>query len=316
MRGFVGRAPVAGSLLAAAAVAAVSLVPFSSGQARAQHLANPSVQRPCVGARPPVRYAHVIWIFMENKSFDQVIGNEHEAPYLNAFAKSCALALDYSAISHPSLPNYLAATSGDTWRIADDGYPGAHPLSVPSIYSQVAAAGLTWRDYEENVPGGCPSTDAGLYGVEHDPAAYFTRIRAACARWDVPLSALALDLAHDSLPTFALVTPNECHDTHTCSIGAGDTWLAKWIPKIISSRAYRAGTTTVFLVWDEGESTDNRVALIAAAQSVRPGAISRRLFDHYSLLKTTEQLLRLRMLAHAADPSTASMAGAFHLVAF
>ena len=46
----------------------------------------------------------------------------------------------------------------------------------------------------------------------------------------------------------------------------------------------------------------------------RPACASETIFDHYSLLKTTEQLLGLTtFLGHAADPGTTSMAPAFDL---
>ncbi len=75
---------------------------------------------PCRGTRPPRRYAHVVWIWFENHSANQVIGSS-EAPYINAIARTCGQATRYSAISHPSLPNYIAATSGGTQGITDDG---------------------------------------------------------------------------------------------------------------------------------------------------------------------------------------------------
>ena len=64
---------------------------------------------PCTGAEPPARFAHVILIVMENHGFDQVAGH---SPFLNALAHRCGLAADYHAVAHPSLPNYLALTSG------------------------------------------------------------------------------------------------------------------------------------------------------------------------------------------------------------
>lgn len=268
----------------------------------------------CTGARPPPRYAHVIWIFMENKSFEHVIGQIKNAPYENLLAESCGLALNYHDLARPSLPNYIGATSGSTWGIKDNSDPKDHPLDVPSIYSQLDGARLSWREYTEDAPGGCPQTDAGLYAVRHDPLAYYTRLRAECSRWDLPLGALAADLAHNSLPSFALVIPNLCHDTHDCPVQTGDDWLSIWLARILASQAFREGKTAVFLTWDEGEQDSHHVALIVIAPSVPRGTTSSQAFDHYSLLKTTEELLGLGFLGHAADPSTASLVGAFHLL--
>lgn len=71
-----------------------------------------------------------------------IVGNP-SAQYLNQLAKECGLATNYSAITHPSVPNYLAATSGSDWGIADDNPPAAHPLAHANIFSQVAAPGMT-----------------------------------------------------------------------------------------------------------------------------------------------------------------------------
>jgi hypothetical protein len=47
--------------------------------------------------------------------------------------------------------------------------------------------------------------------------------------------------------------------------------------------------------------------------STRPGTVSDELFNHYSLLKTTEQLLHLPLLGHAKDPAVNSMLRPFRL---
>jgi phospholipase C len=252
---------------------------------------------------------------MENESFGEVVGNTGDAPYENMLARRCGVAANYRDVSHPSLPNYIAATSGDTWGISNDTDPASHPLAVSSIYSQLDAAGLSWREYAEDTPGGCPHTSSGLYLVRHDPVAYYTPIRSQCAGRDLPLPAFASDLTSNSLPAFALVVPNRCHDMHDCPVRSGDAWLASWVPRILASRAFRQGRTAVFLTWDEGEGSDaDHVALFVIAPSVRPRTLSRLPFNHYSLLKTTEELLGLGLLGHQDTPSTASMSAPFHLL--
>ena len=59
---------------------------------------------------------------MENQSFSSVIGAT-SAPYLNSLTASCGLATNYHNITHPSLPNYIAATSGL-------GDPSGRPLDA------------------------------------------------------------------------------------------------------------------------------------------------------------------------------------------
>ena len=270
-------------------------------------------------ATPPRSVDHVIWIWMENKPYDAVIGSP-SAPFENQLAAACGLATNYHGVTHPSLPNYIAATSGSTQGIADDDPPSSHPLDVASIYSQVKAAGKTWRDYAESAPGNCPLTSSGPYAVKHDPAPYYTGIRSDCAAWDVPMGTTAsgnflTDLTSGTLPAFSFVTPDLCNDTHDCPVATGDAWLQSWFAKILASPTYLAGRTVVFVTWDEDDgSASNRVPLIVVSPSTPAGTRSGTSFDHYSLLKTTEQLLGITtFLGHAGDAGTSSMVSAFNL---
>jgi hypothetical protein len=227
---------------------------------------------------------------MENRAYSLVIGS-HDAPYINSLAHKCGLAANFKAESHPSLPNYVAMTSGSTQGIGDDGDPSQHRLAVPSIFSQLGGG---WRALEESMPSNCALADAGSYAVRHDPAVYYTNIRGACARQDTPLRAQPNLSAR-----FTFVTPNLCHDMHDCSTRAGDSWLAGFVPKILGSRAYREGSTVVFITWDEDEG--GHIATLVLSPYTRPGTVSRQAFNHYSLLRTTETLLGIRQkLGHAA----------------
>jgi hypothetical protein len=73
--------------------------------------ARPTASSPCGQTRTAPSYQHVIWVFMENHSYNTIIGSP-DAPYENALANECGLATNYHNITHPSLPNYIAATSG------------------------------------------------------------------------------------------------------------------------------------------------------------------------------------------------------------
>ena len=243
---------------------------------------------------------------MENHGFDQVAGH---SPYLNALARRCGLAADYHAVTHPSLPNYLALTSASTQGLdGSDCSPGPGCRSGgPSIFGQTR-----WRAYAESMPDRCVRSNAGDYAPRHNPAVYFTRVAAACAADDVPLSRLSGDLRSGRLAAYTFIAPNLCNDEHDCPVAQGDAWLAKWVPRITSSPAYRSGQTALFITYDEDDHHEgNRVYTVVAASSVRPGTVSRTHFTHYSMLRTQEQLLGLPGLGRAA--SATSMASAFHL---
>ena len=135
-------------------------------------------------ATRPTAYDHAVWVVMENKAYESIIGAS-SAPYINKLAQQCGSASQFYAETHPSLASYIAMTSGSTQGITDDDPPSSHPLNVPSIFSQVASG---WRSLEESMPSSCLLTNSGLYAVRHDPAAYYTNIRASCALLDVPLA--------------------------------------------------------------------------------------------------------------------------------
>jgi hypothetical protein len=258
---------------------------------------------PCgTGAVPPTTFGHVIWIIFENKAYSSVIGSP-SAPYINSLAQQCGLATNFFAETHPSLPNYIAMTSGSTQGITDNAEPASHPLSVPSIFSQL---GPDWRSLQESMPSNCLKSSSGLYAVRHNPAAYYTNID--CTAADVPLTSPA-----DLSATFTFVTPNLCNDMHDCPVQTGDSWLSSFMSTALASAEYQAGNTVVFITWDEGSGADQHVPTLVVSPYTAPGTQATAYYDHYSLLRTTEELLALDPLGNAS--TAASMAGAFGLQA-
>ncbi len=269
---------------------------------------------PCGAATSPPAdgWAHVVWVVFENKTYDDVIGSPN-APYINALAGKCGLATSFYAESHPSLPNYIAMTSGSTQGVIDDAEPAAHPLDVSTIFSQLGSDG--WRSLEESMPSNCYLANSGVYAVRHNPAAYYTNIRADCANRDVPLGATP-----DLSARFTFVTPNLCHDMHSCptqsdavtEVKTGDAWLSTFLPEVLGSPEYAAGSTAVFITWDEGTGNDQHIPTLVVSPSTPAGATSTTTFDHYSMLRTTEEMLGLTTyLGNAAN--AASMRSAFGL---
>jgi hypothetical protein len=251
--------------------------------------------------RSPATYEHVVWVVFENQDYGSVIGSLN-APYTNLLADQCGLATNFFAETHPSLPNYIAMTSGSTQGITDDGDPTAHPLSVPSIFSQVD----DWRSLQESMPSNCLQTDSGEYAVRHNPATYYTNID--CANRDVPLAAVP-----DLSARFTFVTPNLCNDTHDCSVATGDAWLSAFLPSVLTDHEYREGETVVFITWDEdNDGAMNHIPTLVLSRFTPAGARSADLYNHYSLLRTTEELLGIdEFLGEAA--TAPSMREAFGL---
>ena len=145
----------------------------------------------------PQTYDHVIWIWMENKNQSAVFDSSR-APFMARLAASCGAAGNYTDHGiHPSLPNYIAATSGDTQGVDDDAGPGAHPLGVDNIFHQVRAMGKVSKSYQEGMPANCALKSTSHYAVKHNPAAYYLGHddRDACLRDDVAFDQFFPDLA-------------------------------------------------------------------------------------------------------------------------
>ena len=232
---------------------------------------------------------HVFVIVMENHSFEQAI----TGPYTASLAEKYGVAENYHAISHPSLPNYLALTSGQTWAVRDDSY---HLLPAGAdIGSQLTKAAVSWRAYMEGLTSqGC--IDSPLpYDPGHNPFAFYG---GQCPPNVVPLTALHDDLAANT-PRFVWITPDMCHDTHNCDVSVGDDWLRQQVGEITASSAWKDGGV-LFITWDEDDgSADNRVLTLVLTPGHGHRASSQG-YNHYSLLATIEDRLGVPRLGQAA----------------
>jgi phospholipase C len=211
---------------------------------------------------------------------------------IERLASRYVLATNYHAVSSPSLPNYLAMTSGSTWGITDDAY---HVLPAGGLGAQLTSAGVTWRAYMEGLtPAGCLRSPYP-YAVKHNPFAYYG---GACPENVVSLEALDADLAADT-PSLVWITPGLCHDGHDCALAEAGVWLESLVGRIVASPAWR-DHGVLFVVWDEGNGRSDLVPLIVASPDIE----SRRvdvMYDHFSLLAAIEDRFGLPRLGAARD---------------
>jgi hypothetical protein len=275
-----------------------------------------------LGIRPPAALpassaSHVIVMLMENEEADEVLGSP-DAPYANSLARRYGLATNSYAITHPSLPNYLALTSGSVHGISSD-CTDCHVRSA-NIVDQLEAAGISWKAYMEDQPGSCfRGGAAGGYAKKHNPFIYYDDIAGAPARCHriVGFGTLASDLRHGALPTYAWITPNLCDDGHDCGVGGGDRFMARTVPALLRELGPHG---FLVLTWDEGSSSrrccggaarGGRVVTIVAGPEVRRGARDSEAVDHYGVLGTMEEALGLAPLAGAADPRSGRLTSLF-----
>ena len=247
----------------------------------------PAEPTPSASASP----AHVFVIVMENRSYDEALAGAYTAQ----LAAQYGVATNYHAVTHPSLPNYLAITSGSTWGVADDGY---HKLPTKGLGQQLTAAGIPWRGYMEGMSSTCLKSPYP-YALKHDPFPYYG---GTCPDEVVPLTSLAADFAGTDAPQFAWITPGLCNDGHDCSTAVADRFLSQLVPQILSTLAW-SQNGVLFITWDEGHDAANHVLTLVIRSGGGPQQSS-VYHDHYSLLATIEDLLGLPRLGQAADANT------------
>lgn len=234
---------------------------------------------------------HIFVIMLENHSQSSVIGDVN-APYITNLAHTTAMATNYFGVTHPSMPNYVAAISGSNWFVNDDN--PANRFDHTNLVDQLEANRLTWGAYMESMPSAgylndfWPSSSQQLYASKHNPFVLFNDIRSNPARLahDKPYTALAGDLAKEqTTPNFVWITPNQCHDMHggvftavapdgsdgtPCPFGSAkddandaalkqkaDAFVRGAVTTIEASPAWKGGSAAIFILTDENDFTGN-----------------------------------------------------------
>jgi phosphatidylinositol-3-phosphatase len=254
---------------------------------------------------------------LENRSYGQVIGSRN-APYLNRLANRYAVATHYYAIKHPSLPNYIALTTGATAEVSTNC--AACATDLPSVVNQLDAASISWRAYFESIPR---DADAGVtpmapYDKHYNPFVYTESVdsRPVDRQRIVGFRPLSQDLRHAHLPRFSWIAPSVYHDGHRHSLRAADAYAARTIPPVLHALGPDG---VLYLTWDEGRRSDRtgfggrpgggHVALIAAGGAARRNARVGVPANHYALLRTIEANFGLPQLGTAGASTTPLLSG-------
>lgn len=234
------------------------------------------------------RLHRVFVIMMENQGFDNVIGHQSasgqlDTPYITQLAQRYGLSTYYFGVTHPSLPNYLAFISGNTFGIQDDNpscyaMPPQSPCDTakgPNIVDSLENAHIPWEAFEQSMPTAgylgpqYPTVSGGpvYYAQKHNPFVYFKDIATNIARLAriVPLdnnaSQLRKALSNPAIaPQFSFIVPDQCHDMHsttTCPSGdallmAGDQYVRTLVDTITRSPSYSSDSAIV-ITWDEND---------------------------------------------------------------
>jgi phosphatidylinositol-3-phosphatase len=182
------------------------------------------------------------------------------------------------------------------------------------------------------------ATPTDQYATKHDPFVYFHAIiDSASCEHVVPLTKLEAALSSAArTPNYTFIVPNLCHDGHDrpCANGepgsleSANAFLQHWVPVIMSSPAYKADGLLI-INFDEALSIDasaccnepsgpnttvpgvngpggGRTGAVLLSRFIKPGTVSNVPYNHYSLLRSVEDLFGLSHLLYAGQAGLAS----------
>jgi phosphatidylinositol-3-phosphatase len=258
-----------------------------------------SVPASAAAPKPAPAFDHVVVFVFENKEREHVIGSR-SAPTFNRYAKQYANLTAYYAVTHPSLPNYIALVSGSTGGITTN-CTGCS-IDTPSLADSLEKAGLTWRTYAEGLPhSGFTGPVFRRYAKKHNPFLYFGSIADDRQRRNrvVPLARLAADVGAGALPDFSLVVPDMCSSMHDCSVAVGDRWLRRVVQPLL-----KLPRTAIFVLFDEGSTSirgGGHTPALVVGSAVRSRARYGQVSGHYEVLRTIEDAWGLPRLGASAQ---------------
>ena len=254
-----------------------------------------------VPGRIPV-VSHVFVLVEENHSYESVIGNP-SMPFTNALAQRYALATQYYANRHNSLPNYFMLTVGDLI-CTDDAFE--ETVENDNLVRVLAAANRTWKIYAESLPSATyTGPSVRPYAKDHNPFAYISDVLKSREEMGniVPMTQLPVDLQNGNLPNYAMIVPNLANDGHDCPTEEEDcsdadklAHIDSWVKTNLGPLVDAMQDSVLIYTWDESDITDRsheggHVATILIGSRVRAGYQSTTFYQHQNALKLTMQLL-------------------------
>src|SRR6185312_16094529 len=264
---------------------------------------------------------------------DQAIAFQPTSPGLDAHGQALGVGCIYPAIVK-TLPDQLEQ-AGFTWK----GFMEDLDSNPTRDDPQTCTAGRIGKtDETERAAVG------DQYAAKHDPFVYFHTILdnpTRCAARIVSLNELRIDLRRiATTPNYSFITPNLCNDGHDLRCANGEVgglaginrFLKKWVPAITRSPAFRKDGLLI-ITFDESDGVapdafdaccdenprpgsplqpgfrgpgGGRIGAVLLSPYIRPDTVSTEPYNHYSLLRTVEDIFGLGHLGYAAAPGLRS----------
>jgi hypothetical protein len=274
--------PVIGSVTRAAMAMLVVLAVGACEPQAADPPQAPATESTHTSSRPgPPKPDKVLVIVYENKGPSQI---PKGAPGLLRLSQRYGVAAHYSAITHPSEPNYLAIAFGSTMGVTDDKF---HGLKGPTIFGGTVDAGMTAMSYMESMGSeNCRKDDHGDYRRRHNPHVLADDERDLCRAINVNAKAFKDDVDAGRLPNVGLFSPNLCNDAHSCKLRTFDKWLDGTFARITDGPDWKSGRLVVIVTADEDNREEgNRVFTAVLNPSLR-GRVVETPLNHFGLSRS------------------------------
>ncbi len=225
-----------------------------------------------------------------------------------------------------------------------------YPVETSTIAGQLEIGGFSWRAYMEGMaspttgePANCvypageeeERVEAGGYSARLNPFTHFHSLLdvGTCAAADVPITELKKDLRNEKkTPNYSYISPDlcaagvagQCPEGAPTGAAAADEWLAEVVPEILESPAYKKDGLLIVAFGGvnppappaEGETAPpapaNRLktGAVLVSKFIAKGSTDAARYTPYSLLRTSEELFGLKLLAGAAEPKVKTLAPA------
>jgi len=215
-------------------------------------------------------------------------------------------------------------SAGLTWRDYNEDM-GADPKRESSVCGH---PGINMVD------GTQKATATDDYATRHNPFVYFHSIiddTTLCDSHVVGLDMLGKDLASAAnTPNYVFITPDLCNDGHDAPCANGqpgglaqaDSFLRKWVPLITNSPAFKDQNGLLIVTFDESDTSDassccgeipgpgsplpgifgqggGDVGAVVLSPCIAPGTVSQTPYNHYTMLRSVEDLFGLSHLGYA-----------------
>ena len=255
------------------------------------------------------RSNHVYIVAEENHSYEHLVGSIY-MPYLNSLLAKGGTATQFYANEHGSLENYLIVTSGQYLTHNNDTLA---TFNVDNIERHLLTNGKTFKSYAQTLPyAGYTGLYSGAYMKRHAPLPYYTDMaNSSLLMHHVSTTEMAKDIANNTLPNFAFITPDGNHDMHNCPNGlnaclqTADNWLKANLAPLLATAPFQPGGDGVLIIWaDEADlSTDNRcsatvltgcgghILVAMIGPQIKAGFKSTTTYHHPSVLRTMLEAL-------------------------